>query len=106
LAVIISEFYESQIEIKTLDKTQDEVIIYSNTESKLKEIMKELLITRENLSVFRQQGVPNEQMDEDRKTVHKRLNETVFDEDYVSEKVKEISVNYLDGNGRLKQAMV
>ena len=48
----------------------------------------------------------NDQLNEDRKTVHKRLNETVFDEDYVSEKVKELSVNYLDVNGRLKQAMV
>ena len=104
--MIISEFYESQIEIKTLDKTQDEVIIYSNTESKLKEIMKELLTTRDQLSAYREQGVQNDQLNEDRKTVHKRLNETVFDEDYVSEKVKELSVNYLDVNGRLKQAMV
>ena len=102
--MIISEFYESQIEVKTLDKTQDEVIIYSNTESKLKQIMKELLTTRDQLSAYR--GIQNEQVKEDRKTLHKRLNETVFDEDYVSEKVKEISVNYLDGNGRLKQAMV
>lgn len=103
--MIISEFYESQMEVKTLDKTQDEVIIYSNTETKLKEIMLSLLQTREELARIR--GEENQaQLDEDRKTVHKRLNETVFDEDYVSEKVKEISVNYIDGDGRLKQAMV
>lgn len=103
--MIISEFYESQMEVKTLDKTQDEVIIYSNTETKLKEIMLSLLQTREELARIR--GEENQaQLDEDRKTIHKRLNETVFDEDYVSGKVKEISVNYIDGDGRLKQAMV
>jgi len=88
-----------------LEKTQDEVIIYSNTESKLKKIMKELLSTREELAGYQEMSNAHQQ-NEDRKTVHKRLNETVFDEDYVSEKVKELSVNYLDGNGRLKQAMV
>ena len=93
------------MEIKTLDKTQDEVIIYSNTETKLKEIMLSLLNTREELARISEDK--NEaQLDEDRKTVHKRLNETVFDEDYVSGKVKEISVNYIDGDGRLKQGMV
>ena len=93
------------MEVKTLDKTQDEVIIYSNTETKLKEIMLSLLKTREQLARTTQGGNQAE-FDEDRKTVHKRLNETVFDEDYVSGKVKELSVNYIDGDGRLKQAMM
>lgn len=88
-----------------MEKTQAEVIIYSNTETKLKEIMKELLTTREELSRVTQPK--NEaQLDEDRKTVHKRLNETVFDDDYVSGKVKELSANYIDGEGKLKQALV
>lgn len=81
------------------------MIIYSNTETKLKEILKTLLSTREELSRLTHSN--NEpQIDEDRKTVHKRLNETVFDEDYVSDKVKELSVNYIDNEGRLKQAMM
>lgn len=81
------------------------MIIYSNTETKLKEIMKELLSTREQLETFSERK-NQMQMAEDRKTVHKRLNETIFDDDYVSGKVKEISVNYIDGEGKLKQAMV
>lgn len=105
LAVIISEFYESQIEARTLDKTQDEVIIYSNTEAKLKQILRTLLSTREELSRA-SRGNNDAQLDEDRKTVHKRLNETVFDDDYVSGKVNQLSVNYLDKEGELKQAMM
>ena len=103
--MIISEFYESQIEVKMLEKTHAEVIIYSNTETKMKEIMKELLTTREELARYTQ-NKNLAKMHEDRKTVHKRLNETIFDDDYVSGKEKEISVNYIDGEGKLKQAMV
>ena len=82
----------------SLEKTKDEVLIYSNTESKLREILQDLVKTKTILTEIRN----NPRGIEDRKTIHKRLTETVFDDDYIDDKVNEISMSYMDPLGELK----
>lgn len=100
MAVIISEFYEKEIENGSLEKTTDGIILYSNTENKLKEILENFVENKNLLAEMKN----NKEIVEERITVQRKLNETIFDEDYIDEKLKEISINYVDKFGGLNQS--
>ena len=42
----------------------------------------------------------------DRKTLHKKLNDTIFDDEYIDDRVQEISKFYMDDEGNLKQNLL
>lgn len=80
-----------------LEKTRDGVLIYSNTENKLKEIMERFVDYKNEINELKMNRVDFEE----RKTIQKKLFDTVFDDDYLDEKVKEISMSYVDKYGAL-----
>lgn len=83
-----------------LEKSNDGTLLYSNTENKLKEILQTFVKYKEDLAEFRN----TKKKSEDRKTIQKKLNETIFDEEYVDDKVNEISMNYVSKFGGLNQS--
>lgn len=91
--MIISEFYRNEMEEFNLDKTHEEVILYSNAQSKLGEILKKFMEQKEVIA-GKSSG----------KDIH-RLNETVLDDEYLDMKVKQLATNYyLDNEGELDHA--
>lgn len=92
--MIISEFYRNEMEEFNLDKTHEEVILYSNAQSKLGEILQKFIEQKEIIEGRKK----NEELN--------RLNETLLDDEYVDRKVKQLATNYLDNEGGLNQALM
>lgn len=97
LSVVISEFYQKEVNETSLEKTQAEVLIYANTENKLKQIMMAFIENRTKLDEI-ENDIP---MHEVRETINKRLDETIFDDDYLQRKVDKLSKNYQNEDGEI-----
>lgn len=81
-----------------MEKTQAEVLIYANTQAKLNEIISEFI----NLKSQNDQLTGMRNLNEDRETINRRLNETIFDDEYLEEKAKKLANRYKDEYGNIK----
>lgn len=79
-----------------LEKTQAEVLIYANTHAKLNEIIEEFI----NLRTTNEE-LTNNRHAIDRATISKRLNETIFDEEYLEKKANKLASRYKDEDGNI-----
>ena len=77
-----------------MDRTHEEVILYSNAQSKLGEILQKFIEQKEIIEGRNRNRDLN------------RLNETLLDEEYVDRKVKQLATNYMDNEGGLDQALM
>lgn len=73
------------------------MLIYANTHAKLNEIIEEFVNLRtEN------EALTNNQDAVDKETISKRLNETIFDEEYLEKKANKLTNKYRDEDGNIK----
>jgi len=87
-----------------LEKTQAEVLIYANTQAKLNEIISQFILLRaenERLS-----GAPKGGAEVDRETINRRLNETIFDDEYLERKARKLASRYKDEYGNIRGEQV
>ena len=80
-----------------LEKTQAEVLIYANTHAKLNEIIEEFINLRTNNEILN-----NNREGTDMEAISKRLNETIFDEEYLEKKANKLTNKYRDKDGNIK----
>lgn len=95
---MISDFYENVMENNGLDKTQAEVLIYTNTENKLKEIFSKFVKFKADFK-SRINGLDKNKI---RDTMNKRLNETIYDDVYVSQKADKLSKKFKNKYGDIE----
>lgn len=87
----ISEFYEHQFHnTNTFEKTKADILIYSNTNKKLEKILREFV----EMQLQIQENQNSNSYDQMRETINQRMNETIFDEKYLNEKVNKISKKF------------
>lgn len=98
MAILISDFYENTKNSDGLDKTQAEVLIYTNTENKLKEIFSDYVKLKAEVESHKQGKDKNQIRD----TLNKKLNETIYDEVYLSSKVDKLSKKFKNKYGDIE----
>ena len=73
-------------------------MIYAITHAKLNEIIKEFIILRSKNDEL----TNNQNYAVERETINQRLNETIFDEEYLEKKANKITNQYKDEYGNIK----